>query len=236
MINKYQKKAFSLIEVLIASSIFAVVLVLTTGVLAQMSVLRLRTAEMRKTNSAISQLNRQISDDIRAAGDQIKIDAGGTLKTFENGIVLMNWDSSSFQYLFDSSPYAGWDDVEMSSGGNVARLLVLADDDKYKVYNANFLEKKIFYKEFARLNTDGSVKLLTGAEIASIDTSNVISDESLEVYATFVGFAPEIGSTRKEQAYVSFRTTARTKGYDTVSRSLRNKTSVRTSVTSRSYK
>lgn len=106
--SKYQKSnkksAFTLMELLIAASIFAGVMVIATGVLAQSSTFRGKIKATRETSEQAKQVADMITRDIRSANTEGTINEYSSFgppptllasHKFKNGIALLKCNSTS---------------------------------------------------------------------------------------------------------------------------------------------
>lgn len=233
MNKKNTKRAFTLIEILVASSIFAVVLILVTATVAETSTYRKKLTEMRTTLQASRTLADQITTDVRSANGAIKItDEDNVSRDYKNGLALLKYDSGALSFIDDYSTRIVDDGKALSDPVNkniVANVLVLSSSESVKVYLAASDTYKIYYKSFP------ASAALTAVDITGIvEEANVISPSSTETFVHFGGYSGD-DTDIKMQSYVSFFIYSRTKNYTTVDPRRRAEARIRSSITSRSY-
>ncbi len=231
---------FTLMEVLIASTIFAAVMIMATAVFAQSSAFRTKLAEMRRTSEDARMLADQITRDVRSANSPARINLGGSagIKDFRNGIALVKYNSSTDNWSFvcngemnqPADPFAS-----TFIPSYIANALVLAADDKYIVYysNGNSIYRN---DQIARVNGSGTIVTLTAANIAGVQTdSKKISNPDDEAYINFSGIADDDTIANKQQSIVFFYIITQTKNYANLKPGLRHKAVIESGVSSRSY-
>lgn len=233
------KKGFTLIEVLVATSIFAMIMIITMGTVAQSSTYRSKLKTMREVNEETRMLADQITRDVRSAGSQARINAwdldvtpaGGAIKTFKNGLAILNCSASTCMFVNKSSssgtvnngsPFAVPDSLN-------ANTLIIATKDSYKIYVLANDNKSIYYV---------SVSLSTTLQWSTINSYRIAANKinSNETAINFGGFCPDDSNTSSvEQPYVQFYISSRTVGYDSMPPGQRALAELRSTVTGRSY-
>jgi prepilin-type N-terminal cleavage/methylation domain-containing protein len=99
------KKAFTLLEILIATTLFSVIMIMTTGIIGQSAGFRSKLQVMREASSASRKLADQITRDVREAHYSGKVlygpgSNGTTEATYPRGIALFACsETSSFSCL-----------------------------------------------------------------------------------------------------------------------------------------
>jgi len=245
-----KRKAFTLMEILIAASIFAGVMIMTTGVLAQSSSFRGKIKATRDTTEVTKKIADMVTRDVRSADSvaKLQIKAGDPIYTFDSGIVLIRISgmaTNGYFIKFSSTPASIVPGDAFSV--NTADALVIATKDKYKIYLSagSSTPGGVFYKEYPRLNANGTVYLLTGDDIGHVLRQNVavpvaneanrISSSNASSIMIMTGFAPDGNATEKGQPYVRFRIMSKTKDYDTLPPSSRSKMEILSTVTVRNF-
>lgn len=239
----YRKaRAFTLMEVLIAASIFAIVMVITTGVLGQSSSFRTQIKASRETSEDVKKISDMITRDVKKAKYSIKANAKSNSLPFESnrGIMLakLNLSISSIDGIIirhSSSPFDEYPTSDMIDS-NYADVLVIADEKDYLIY-VNY-NNNIYYKSIPRLKEDGDVVSIAKDHVSGVETETSftkINNQNTAITLRMAGFAPENVGSNKSQPYVQFYLQSETKGYDSLSPRNRAKTEIRSSVTVRNY-
>jgi prepilin-type N-terminal cleavage/methylation domain-containing protein len=221
------KRGFTLLEVLIASMIFAAVMLITTGIVAQSSSYRSKLKAQREVNEETRKLADMITRDVRSANYSVAVRTGSILDPgfttphhYKNGIVLYSYNGSYADIVDNVSPNT-----------ETANLLeIFTKDNNVRVYKS--------YLDVA----DGinKVQYITGTYVPETHLVNVVSNVQInnginDLKIDFSGFAPEDTSPNKQQPYVQFTITSKTKNYSTLPNSERATATIRSVVTSRSY-
>ena len=239
MTNNFKiKKAFSLLEILISSTIFALIMIMTTATIAQSSSYKNKLRAQREVSEDSRRLADQITRDVRNSTEKATIQIGSTTKTFKNGLALLNCHTGSCSFVNDTSlsndiDYGNFFSSPFSFSYN-ANVLVATTKDGYRVYMTvknSINSSGVYYKLFS-----GTSKL-TSNDIVSMNVPNQITSANNETVVNFGGFAPNdalaLGSS--QQPFIQFYITSRTKDFDNLSTSERALTQIKSSVTSRSY-
>ncbi len=246
------KQGFTLLEVLVATSIFTIIMIMTTATVAQSSSYRTKLKIMREVNEETRRLADMVTRDVRSANQEIKIEAHDddvTISTrqFKNGIAMLNANQNyiinqTCLFALNRDPSTELPGEVLS--GNGAQILILGTTDKYKIYFTSTAVANpfgVFYGEHGRLNPDGSVYILTEADISEVlvlgagaNDNNRISSTQLSVVLAMAGYAPDDTSATASQPYVQFMITAKSPDYNT-DQVRGAKAMIRSSVTSRSY-
>lgn len=235
------RRGFTLMEVLVASSIFAVVMVFVTGAVVASSNYQSKIRIINQTSEESRRLADMITRDVRSANYPIKIKARkgdnstippgppqsllspsteiSTDFTFKNGIALF---SSTFISNNLSSNIN--DIVDMNNGAN---MLIISLKDKAKIYQTS--DNGLYYKEIEYQSADHFVDT-TNLSIANSD--NLISKEKLDVNVRFGGYAPDDGVNAVGQPMIKFYISVGSQNEGTYNY---YKTAIRSAVTSRSY-
>ena len=252
-----RKKAFTLMEVLIAAGIFAIVMVITVGILGQSSTFRSKINAQREASESAKMLADKISRDVRESGFPAKITlcnnkacSAQQEKVFKSGIAIIKG-----QGVIDSDARLWGSFVNDSEAvnsfakkdyGTQGQILITTTKDKYKVYFSSYIvgvHKAVFYKEYQRLNPGGELVTLTSADIGTTrgkdrfyEVDNLITNRIKQDVSTFFsGYAPYEDATVKQQPYVQFYLISQTKNYDSLLPNFRAKIEIRSAVTARSF-
>lgn len=211
---------FTLIEILIASTIFALVMILATASMSQTTNFQGKIRESRLTSETARKIADMMSEDIRGA-------KGGDLATaglkFSKGIAMFhcskvgtNLSSCGIKNNLTASTNLSVSDVN---------TLVIMNSSSYKVYfwGSNI----VFYKI---VNSASSVDLST----INFNDSNIISS-GCDTAILATGFGPSNNSTDKQQAFVQYQVESRTIDYDHQPETARAVATIKTTVASRNY-
>lgn len=241
--NKNYKRGFTLMEVLVSTAIFAVVMAIATGVIAQGSSYSTKIKKMRETSEDARRLADMLTRDIKSVKSPIKAqynssingnciddgELGSSAGTFNSGILILN-DAYCSMYGDPGSA------LDSSSNQYDGSLIILAGSEKYMIYI--YGSDKIFYSNTILIDT-----VLNSTMIDEIknNTNNVISSSSINYKAIigFGGYAPRIDSvispeTQKMQSIVNFVITVSVK--DFIKGPYKGESAtIRSSVTSRNY-
>jgi len=247
-------RAFTLLETLIATSIFAIVMVLSTGIVAQSAGYQRKIEVTRKVSEESRRLAEMISADLRIANAEgtVKAKESGSYPayTYKNGVALLNCELSagacSFRHYQDDE--TGNNGLDASAFSNS-----IADD-----YQANTLV--IFYKKsdsttgykiyFADggvayyLSGDGNSVTLSTNVVESFlypttivtDSNKISSAANYSIGLKFGGFAPSSSAANIYQPYILYDLNVETAGYSTIKEVYdKSKAHLRSGVTVRSY-
>lgn len=250
MNKKNYKNGFTLLEILIASAIFASVLIFTTATIAQGSTFQGKLRTMREVNFEAKKIADQITRDVREANSRITVkDGSNDLRSFRNGVAILCFYNSWDIYKHKNSdvgdnPTNYPDPVNVRNRRSYdTNVLITAKDGKAKIYVSGFHEEEmidrnntdktgLYYKEFDL----ATITTITSTQInETVSSGEMISSDKVDLFIKFGGFAPSDVTTLRQQPYVQFYITARTHDYDSLSVSRRYETMIRSTATSRSY-
>lgn len=225
--TKYSK-AFTLIEVLIATMIFAVVMVITTGVVGNSVKYQTKIRAVRETSGETSRLADLITSDIRSANSKIDYTAFFPLNAvfplvFKNGVYISEYNVSMNYYEAPSGP-----DSSTSPWLGTELVVGFADTSgitKYRCYAS--YSGKVYFSQSSDLNDFQPSQL--------INSANVISDPNLDVSIKIGGYAPRDTAPDRQQPYVSFMIDAKTLDYANLLPTDRAQATLKSTVTVRSY-
>lgn len=249
-----KQKGFTLLEVLIASALFAMVMVMTTGTIASSSSYQSKLKAMRETGEESRRLADMLTNDIRSASQPVTFTINSTTYNFKNGLAFLKWNGV-WNSRYDAAP---------SVAANDANVLIIATKDSYIIYSTSLLDNRVCYQKLpsagitpsalatfiSNLGACGSY--ITPTDDAAIylaanrwiviagdngDSINNNNTDTRDTTIKFGGFLPSdafISSnpTLNQQPYVQFDIISETKSTDVQSRS---KAEIKSTVTSRSY-
>jgi prepilin-type N-terminal cleavage/methylation domain-containing protein len=227
-ISSKKLKGFTLMEVLVSAVIFSVVMVITTGVIAQGSTYGTKIKAMRETSEETRRLADMITRDVRSANVATRVMSGDvisgiTYHNYKNGIVLFNCTIpiSSCSIVGNLSPIAST---------TPANTLLISTKNSCKVYRNNVKsDGRNYVESLTMILSSGECTLPLGSSYTEISSPN--NDTKID----FSGFAPEDTSVIKQQPYIQFMITSKTKGFDTLSPTQRAQAELRGMVTGRSF-
>lgn len=243
-----KKKGFTLLEILIATVIFAAVMTITTGVVAQSAGFQMKLREVRRVSEETRRINDLLITNIKNAGaegivtaDQDKVE---TTKTFMKGLVLFDCfaesgnDYCEFRHFTSDDPLdVGLDPSSYSRVSDVdskANTLVI-------FYKSNELTKYKIYQNYSMggvnalfvLEGTGNSINLPDLLLSIRQTSNKISGKD-DFSAKFGGYCPEKSSTLNLQPFV-FLSLKSESGKNLADQNQKATASLRSAVTARSY-
>ncbi len=245
-----RRRGFTLLEILIASSMFVVVLLMTMSVISWASSYNSKLAEVRKTTLAGRKIIEMISSDIRQANGSTNIVGIGD--SFESGevVILKNigekniegkleatnsFDSYEIKDFY-SAPSAPENDYGMT---NV--LIIINKSDKKIIFYRGLEAKKSdleYYKDVIRYEIAYAelIDLSSADNRFKINQSQIINEKGTDITLLFTGFTPRYNNIeRKYQPYVTIKLTAETENYSALPAQFKSKINIQTSVETRSY-
>jgi len=229
-------KAFTLLEVLIATAIFAVVMVMTSGIVAQSSGFQTKINVQKDAGEQTRWMADLISNDVRSAGKNLVIQVtSGAFATYPSGVALFKCDKrpplDKCTAVFDTSPTNPPTDIAAYSGNT---LVVRDKTSGAWIYYFDTRTKKAY-----RGQTSSSAVLMTQIILnIAVDRNKLFDDSKFAPILSFGGFSPTSPSatgTIKQQSYVLFNIDVKTKNFGSLSPAKRAETSIRSMVTSRNY-
>lgn len=242
------KKGFTLFEILVASAIFAMVMVIATGVIAQMS----------SYNSKIK-LSKSVSEETRKVADQISTDVRqaisyqticGTVNVFSEATCPANVTQNPIGCTQKNNLIPSSDFVTASS--NPSNTLIITTKDYFIIYYSHSLNKAIYRLVYTKIipNTAtfrfpcgiaiNETSLLTTFQVITGNSTSYenyrLTGNDTEASVNFAGFTSG-GSSALQQPYVQFYIVSKSKNYDTTTvPSQKAKAELRSMVTSRDYR
>lgn len=250
-------KAFTLLEILIATAIFSIVMVLTTGVVAQSASYQSKIQVTRQASVESRRLNDLIVRDIRLANTEGTVtanenDGSSHALTYQNGLALFACDSNSceFRYFYSPIDYSGSSNYSSIQWNDYAAntLLIFYKDSSgnslYKIYQS--LDNNLY---FYGAGFDLAVPLNLAGVLSTIQqTGNIINSNStadhIDVMVRFGGYAPGFcdpcvlspkSNLLKEQSFVLYDIHTETHNFASLNPTQRSSTDIRSGVTARNY-
>ncbi len=226
-------KGFTMLEVLIATSLFVVVLVITIGTVGFSAGFQNRISSQKRATDEIRRISDLITRDVRSATSEAKIVQGTDSISFKNGLVELNCIESC-QIKNNIIPSA---EVSGDNYQNGANVLLIATADSYKVYFSEGNSTKfpaIYFKEikFSTLKNNA----ISTQEIMNIRTNDyLISSSKLDTKIGFGGYCPNESVGSLLQPYAQYYIRSQSKNYVTSRVQDRAQATLRSSVTSRKY-
>jgi len=214
------KKGFTLIEVLIAATIFALVMVIVASTLSWASTYNSRLGEMRKVGNDARKIMNMISDDIRQANGTKLYEYDNFQEITMGEVTLFNSASGVLEPEGISSPVG-----EENSTDKL--IIVQKRQGKVIIYSFVEADKKIARVEISNIEWENNL-------FGSSSELEVVEFDDLEYDLNFWGYAPG-PNPRDQQPFISFSLDVRSKGYDDLTTSYRSKIRLQSTVTSREY-
>lgn len=239
------RRGFTLMEVLVASSIFAVVMVFVTGAVVASSNYQSKIRIMNQTSEESRRLADMITRDVRSANFKLSINPNGTSSSggggtsgstiigdgttlsdvynFKNGIAIIK----SMQVSYYSQNSLTHEPID-------ADTLIISLKDTYKIYSTKSIGPDtygLYYREIPRAGNDTLYVTGLFPTILSELNNYLISKENLSVDVKFGGYAPDDLHVTG-QPMIKFYISVGSQNEGTYNY---YKTAIRSAVTSRSY-
>jgi len=248
--NKSTKKlkAFTLIEILIATGIFSVVMVMTSGVISQSSGYQSKLQASRAVSEESRKIADAVSRDLRLADGNLEIklnSSDASVATFKSGVVLFQC-ASSCKYI-DSATATAPDNVPQNLSENPANYkanaLIVFSGDKYIFYHSvgGFIYSRTMAKaEIASWSDATGALRIHNASAKSIFSLMVntdpfkVSSADMTNSLGFIGYTAADNAT-SIQSYVGYYIHTQTADYDNLAPFRRSETYIRSMITVRNY-
>lgn len=224
------KKGFTLIEILIASVIFAMIMIMATGVFSLTSSYNSKIHETRAVLDDARSTASSISDDVRLANGETKVKIGTTAPTIVKDLFLISTKpdtgipQSFGPEIVTDSPY----------GSNAYYGLGIVQRSKNKIilYRPRFTNSNYqFYREEVIL-TDAAWD--AGIVInGSPDPNYKLNSDGISMEVRLEGYTKI--QDRTQQPYIKFKILAATEYFDTSPVTYRSKIEIQSTVESRDY-
>lgn len=258
MSNLKFQKGFTLLEVLIATSIFAMVMIMTTGVIAQSTGYQTKTKAMSDTSEEAGRISDAIARDLKLADGWFNVqNLSAQFNQFKNGVALTN--SSGFVNYSTPMNYVT-DSAKLDTSHYLADTLLISTKDKIIIYTTKTGSQNIVYsRSFDKnasffngsdgwwtsqtntlsLKSKGTQRNLFSTYIFN-NSANIIStstgDSSLDTQVAFGGYtASNAAAAVKAQSYIAYYVHSLTKDFATLPPTSRSETFLRSMVTVRNY-
>lgn len=222
------KKGFTLIEILIASVIFAMIMIMATGVFSLTSSYNSKIHETRAVLDDARSTASSISDDVRLSNGETKVKIGTTaLKVKDLFLISINPNNGNQSFApeivtdspYGSNPYYGLGIVQRSK-------------NKIILYRPRFTNPNYqFYREEFIL-TDAAWD--AGIVInGSPDPNYKLNSDGISMEVRLEGYTKI--QDRAQQPYIKFKILAATEYFDTSPVTYRSKIEIQSTVESRDY-
>jgi prepilin-type N-terminal cleavage/methylation domain-containing protein len=260
-----KKKAFTLLEILIASSIFAITLIIAMSTISWASTYNNRLAEMRKVSLTGRKLIEMISDDIRRANGSVTVKGlGDTFVSGELAILCNSGVTDRFgelQHTYNLESYTlctfktntidtniqknSMYPVHNNSTGTVATsnvlMVVNKSDGKVILYRGleDKNEESDHYGDIIRSEIPyaETIDLSENDIDTSIKDKDVINENGIDMFAYFGGFTPKYDDPDKKiHPFIKIDILSKTENYDLLPAQYKSKIDLTTTVETRSYK
>ncbi|PIS07830.1 hypothetical protein COT78_01165 [Candidatus Berkelbacteria bacterium CG10_big_fil_rev_8_21_14_0_10_43_13] len=254
-------KAFTLLEVLIATSIFAVVMIMTTGVISQSTAYQTKTKTLRDASEETARIADAISRDLKAASGSFTLfDKSNNHHLMKNGVAMLDTDGKFLTTL--KTQLAAPNDVDNFTTYPASVLIInLESAGAFRIYYSKPGTPSVIYaktydkassefgKWYSKVASDETLKIVSTAPgnpnllvknlIVSTNNNQISTfegDNKLDTSAGFTGYtATDIGTAPHAQSYINFYVHSRTDGYASLPPTNRAESYLRSMVTMRNY-
>lgn len=243
------QKGFTLMEVLVATAIFAVIMVIVTATVAQTSSYRTKLKAMRETSEETRRLADMITRDVRSANKPINVDSIASPSDARSGIYLWLVHGPTIDMSrYSIGPHTNYDTASMYCVGvpiqcfDFIRFMVLANSNEYIFYYTRVIDGQGYLFRKTYPSSGDLSSLITVNFLCSYsdplcfvgNEDNAISNKDLNVNLDFAGYAPlDVFSPNLQQPFVKFKITAAT--LDQSDKNSSYTTEIDSTVTGRSY-
>jgi prepilin-type N-terminal cleavage/methylation domain-containing protein len=230
------KRAFTLIEILIATTIFVTVMVITIATISSSMNYQDKLKEIRTTSEGVQRIADMITRDVRATkgGTTLKFQStvGDPTVSFSKGILLLScrWNvNNNCQYIGDSNaPDTNYSaDTLVLFSQKTLRIYSVKDGAVYYYLNDNLVIPDPLTSEL--------IAHMVGLGGVQEPDKYKISSNSDKVMLLMGGFAPSTSAATVQQPYLSFKVISQTVDYDKLPSGMRARAEIDSSVTMRSY-
>jgi len=229
--NIKKSKAFTLLELLIATTIFAIVMMMALGAITDSANYLAKLKAMRVSSEESRRIADILGEDIKKANTELSVtfnDSNGTTQTgvlYKSGIALFDCDSVALKCGPKHSDLTTISTSDSLASEFKANTLVLAEKDNsgnlvYKVYYNDSVstDKMLYYAEVKGQTTldltdVNNIKKngneISGGSVPDLDLMN-------DVVINFGGYAPTSKvmetAANRQQAYVFYNINVKTRG------------------------
>lgn len=236
------RKGFTLLELLIASSIFAIVMLITTATFSWASSYNNKLSEMRKTSLTARKVMEMLSQDIRMANGDIKLFRGGAPGSpwISGEVVLLRCSDLSVASCIPNTSLQNNADIIFNQDNN-ALLITQKDRERVVLYMSRddgvVSRSEVEYDSRYDVDSpDPGLRLGVGLPWGAAGATSNISSIGTDVTIQFAGYTPKVeNATRKQQPFVKIRLVAQSENYDDLASAFRSRIELQTSVTTRFY-
>lgn len=229
-----KSKGFTLLEVLIATSMFVIVLVITIGTVGFGAGFQGRINQQKRVTDETRKLSDMITRDVQAARGEISVGQGTDVYNFKSGLA----EFACIESCLLKNDRVAQADLSGDALNQPANALVIASENSYKIYLSERNKDKtpaIYYNEIKR--TDVSNNVLYSNEIMSVRSEKyLISSSKVDTTIAFGGLCASDNISPRQQSFVQYYVLSQTKNYSDVAVQNRARAEIRSTATSRSYK
>ncbi len=256
---------FTLLEVLIATAIFAVVMVMTTGVLAQTTSYQTKTKNLRDVSEEAGRISDAISRDLKMASGSFTVydttTGGAAFHLFKSGVALVDADG---KFLSTYTTPASIPTTDSFTTYLASAVIINLESQKQIViyeshagapngvyantYDKSWLRQYGWWTDPTATNPGvlrlvssmpANGNILANAAFWNHQISTGTGDNILDTSIGFAGFtatdASDAIAGRRIQSYVTYFVHARTNNYDSLPPIYRGEAYLRSMITLRSY-
>lgn len=254
-----KQKGFTLIEILVATAIFATVMVIVVGTFSWVAGYNNRLKETRRVGQEVRNVMDQLTRDIRLANGSGNVKIGvtnypigeitlmlcGQTALSANSTCKPVLQSSAQRYSTDLATTT--DPTSMATPVSDALLLLKKDSNPpqvilYRSVVVDSRNRKLTMSVYENNNIDFNALDLTrdfpatsATALHPISESNAIINNPMSIQVYFGGYGATKGQSRVQQPYAEIYMIGKTYNYDIVQPNMRSKFHLRTMIESRDY-
>lgn len=254
--NSEFKKGFTLLEVLIATGVFAVVMLMTTSIISQSAGYQSKIKAIRQTSEESSHLSDMLARDLRAATGSFKLSLTPTdpsPKNIKNGVALIRCSATGC--ALNAKDMASPQDVSSVPLDAISDTIIIsqkndAGDQVFKIYqdqptgsgsyksvDGKTVSAAVLAPALNPWFKNGNLSLVNAANVPVLTGLTPLTNiTQLETYIDFSGYT-RVGdaAVQKQQSYVSYSIHTQTKDFALLNPSRRAETTIRSMITMRNY-
>jgi len=236
-----KKQGFTLIEILIATGIFSLLMAVTSGIVAQSSGYQAKIKALRTVSMETRKIADFVSSEVRSAN------ALGSIRYRDDSNIPRSLSYSTSLALFSCSggfcapKYRLESDITgIADDANLDSNVLVTFVKREGIIYAHVLahkdanEGKFYYAEVSLASGELDINEVYAENESSEGRVKSVSGES-GVLVKFGGLAPAKDDLHHKHPYVTFSIKAKTQGYDSLSLTQRASASIRSMVDMRSY-